>query len=954
MKTMLGMNGSRALLFAGLLALHTAFAPGVHAQTQMNTVRFKNITGDADSEISLYKKYTHLVDFGSNRDSPTPVVNGVRFHSHTVGETYNSTEWKMPNAPQYGWDAKYGWRGAPQQAHDGGSTGFIVSPPGSGMHSLFWDMHYQTNNGELQLTGLTPGVEYDFRFYQRQWSQNNRTYDYAFRPGNVPEVVQRYNPDGQKADVYLAFRYTADSTGVFKMGFTMVPGAEGTLHMYGFSNEEAHSCFLLTPANITMFSADLGVLLVSDDLTVKSMTLHWGAEDGVWDDSVTIAAPGSDGVWSATATPLDATTQYAYRIEVLASDNKTYMSALGTFTTRSGLPDVAMRSATAQNFFNASAEVELTWLGGTTTGILLAYGPVKGGDTIADWTSKNPGFAPVVTNACALGVHTLAMSGLSPNTTYHCRAFAFNAAGTNAAPTILSFDTPNHATWTAGGGVDTHWDQPANWDNGLPTFPGAIANFYHANALVTATNNLTVAAALFNAAGKVVLDLGANKLSAPRVAIGGGITRGGNPVAGYPANGGATVVLSSGTLEENAVINGGNPTFSVGDLAGRGNNTLIITNTGVLKAGVLTVGGPSNGNTLRVYGDNPGGATRLTVHQLWIGGNDNITNVGSNNSGIFERATLTSAFRIVVNAMNDNTVARNKLLLLDSSTATCTSFVMQGDNTAWFDVLVISNSTVTVTGGPILQGGGNTFRIFQDAGRVSRLYATDSIILRMQRSAYNRIVNHGGTLETAETISFQDGNFSVISTNGLVRAKNCEFYSGNNVSNHRLELIGPDALLVVRENCVFHPTRNIDNNGIYINNGLASITNQFYIAGAPTAPERASQLRIAGNTGRLRAGSFVAGSGSRLVFDIPDNGFDETPVRANTTATFDPAVKFVINVDAFTGAQELVRANSGVSGAIPEENFTFNLPRNHVGKVLPIPNTITIKISPVPTLFMVR
>ena len=143
----------------------------------------------------------------------------------------------------------------------------------------------------------------------------------------------------------------------------------------------------------------------------------------------------------------------------------------------------------------------------------------------------------------------------------------------------------------------------------------------------------------------------------------------------------------------------------------------------------------------------------------------------------------------------------------------------------------------------------------------------------------------------------------------------------------------------------------------------------FVYSENPGAP---NSFTVASPSSLLEAGVFLIATGSIIAFEIPAKGFDATPVQISGNAHFDADSRFVIRAADFLGRQTLVEAanillreNSGdthftqgeLTITLPDPSypmFTADLPPNRVAKITLTPQTLEVRISPTPTLFMVR
>jgi hypothetical protein len=178
------------------------------------------ITNDADSEIDPGKTYTHKIDFGSGT---VATVNTVAFDNDFSG-----------NGSFVG------------TGRHGGNN-----PPVTGaVADVFRDMNFNNMNGEIILTGLTPGTWYDVRMYHRSWGNGGtRTQTFLYdvsNDGSTEETVTLNTDDASAVPPGLAAWNTA-----YAMSYTYQAEANGTLnihanahvtnntlHLYGLTNEE--------------------------------------------------------------------------------------------------------------------------------------------------------------------------------------------------------------------------------------------------------------------------------------------------------------------------------------------------------------------------------------------------------------------------------------------------------------------------------------------------------------------------------------------------------------------------------------------------------------------------------------------------------------------------------------------------------------------------------------------
>jgi hypothetical protein len=174
-----------------IASLAAGAAPASFAGAAPGTIRYRPITGDADSGISTEKMYTHTLDPGTG---PLATVNGVPF-------TRITDDTSAYPAANFNYEPS---NGTPDDHNGNSNTGV---PAGSGMADLLQDMIYDGGNPEdgiarVTLSGLIPGVQYDARIYTRRWAGDNRPATVRFNHdgGTVPENQVLINEDDATQD----------------------------------------------------------------------------------------------------------------------------------------------------------------------------------------------------------------------------------------------------------------------------------------------------------------------------------------------------------------------------------------------------------------------------------------------------------------------------------------------------------------------------------------------------------------------------------------------------------------------------------------------------------------------------------------------------------------------------------------------------------------------------------
>ncbi|MCL1909659.1 MAG: hypothetical protein FWG05_01850, partial [Kiritimatiellaeota bacterium] len=141
--------------------------------------------GDSECGISSDKIYTHAVDLGYELNSPPIKINGVTFYSsRSSADTIPGTS--------------FTWSGAPVTAHPtlAANAVYIGSDNTNEIYKLLYDFNYTNNgqNGNFSIGGLTEGMTYEFRFYQRAWEPA------GYGNGKPRVVTLTFRPDAFTAD----------------------------------------------------------------------------------------------------------------------------------------------------------------------------------------------------------------------------------------------------------------------------------------------------------------------------------------------------------------------------------------------------------------------------------------------------------------------------------------------------------------------------------------------------------------------------------------------------------------------------------------------------------------------------------------------------------------------------------------------------------------------------------
>jgi hypothetical protein len=202
-------------------------------------------TGDADSEISSSKSYTHKI--GINRATAYTAINGVTFDSPGSGVLSGGT-WSITGAPN-------GF------TNNGNGTGANNLPASTGSRQLCEEFYYGATNAgatsRITLAALTPGQTYTATFYSVGFGpSNSRQTRITPRDTGIGYLVDQ-NVAGSGNGVIVRYRYNAPGDGVMTFDFADTQGA--TWHHYAFSNEVSPTMIPQSdaPATVAGFSSEL-------------------------------------------------------------------------------------------------------------------------------------------------------------------------------------------------------------------------------------------------------------------------------------------------------------------------------------------------------------------------------------------------------------------------------------------------------------------------------------------------------------------------------------------------------------------------------------------------------------------------------------------------------------------------------------------------------------------------
>ena len=409
----------------------TCFISLIAATAQSNP-QLIPFASDAETGISTSKVYTHAVNFGTA--SGTLAINGVTFINSNSANN----------------NAQIGWRGFPPSAASG-SDQHINTPAGNAIRTLLTSLNYNINNGTMVVTGLTPEILYEIRFYNRSWtgSFNDRLTRLTFKPDDLTSDAYQINADASKIDTILAYRYRASASGELQIVINQL-NSSGTYHLYGFSNEKQ---IQVEPLPVTAigdsFATFNGNVIpngIPAAISVQIKPDNGDNSEPAWQAPGvatlpvlgTFSTPGPV-VFTPPAGTLFPNTTYAFRF-VLDNNTDVVPSMAGTFTTRAATPVIWTQPATNVTSTSASAMAWVDYIGpGMTSGAIveLFWGDNDGEDNAGAWDH-----GPVTIGSThGLGAVAHTLNGLANGTKYFYRHSISNGAESAWATESAEFTT---------------------------------------------------------------------------------------------------------------------------------------------------------------------------------------------------------------------------------------------------------------------------------------------------------------------------------------------------------------------------------------------------------------------------------------------------------------------------------------------------------------------------------
>ncbi len=313
-----------------LFALSAFFVMAEHADNPSPNTKVFAFKGDAQTGVTSTKTYTHALDFATGNFSTltqNAILNGVQFTSTTGTSGSN-------------------FSGLPGTMNNGSTTyASIATPAAEDVYQLLKACNAGTSSGTMKFTGLTPGVCYEARFYNRVWTVNgNRFVDFVASPNGGDEITSEsftFNCDGAKSDRVLAYRYIAGADGTLSLKHT-AQNSTNPLHVYAFTNEEVEEfSVLLYPLgtrvdpSVAVVNAQVALLPADGMATIFWGTTNQGEDSANWEYFTTqpiISTAGEPANVSCLFDNIEYGREYFVWVMATAGEEEAWSSTM-SFTT---------------------------------------------------------------------------------------------------------------------------------------------------------------------------------------------------------------------------------------------------------------------------------------------------------------------------------------------------------------------------------------------------------------------------------------------------------------------------------------------------------------------------------------------------------------------------------------------------------------------------------------------
>jgi alpha-L-rhamnosidase len=303
-------EGVAFVKFENGYAVYTIQSGSYAFKSRSNWSRFA-WTGDADSQISAGKVYTHKVNLHRNESQGT-AINGVLFEND---DNRSGPNWSLIGAPLQ---------------HS--STGYQVTGDSAQLISDF----FYFEPARLELAGLTPANDYVLTCYTRGFGGiGERLVNLTTSADGITTTLDQ-NGYGNGEGCLFRYAYTAPASGQLAVTFEAL-NSDDTWHHYAFSNEAYAPVYLdplpLPDAEVSAYDA-------------LSWTVHGAVAEPSYhvviatNPNMTDPAVDQSGLFdSAFNPPLSHETDYYWQVEVLEGASAVYTSPVWHFRTLPAPPE---------------------------------------------------------------------------------------------------------------------------------------------------------------------------------------------------------------------------------------------------------------------------------------------------------------------------------------------------------------------------------------------------------------------------------------------------------------------------------------------------------------------------------------------------------------------------------------------------------------------------------------
>jgi lysophospholipase L1-like esterase len=270
--------------------------------------------------------------------------------------------------------------------------------------------------------------------------------------GQLSQVVN-LNGLSQGANTGLFLRMSSDGNNgyLFTPDFSASTTDSGHQQLFIFKRVGgSYTLINETSIGLTWSNGDVAILKAE----VSGTTLRWkvwksiGTEPGSWTFSTTdssVSAAGYVGLYEGSNTSTTAGS--------ISAIDDLYWGTVGSAFTSA--PTLTVQSATSLSTNSATLNGTITATGGVTSTIEgFNYGTTTAYGSVASSTGSFAG-----------GSFSQAVSGLSPNTTYHYQAFATNSAGTGTSSDQTFTTSAATVFYSDNFDADTVGALPSGWSN---------------------------------------------------------------------------------------------------------------------------------------------------------------------------------------------------------------------------------------------------------------------------------------------------------------------------------------------------------------------------------------------------------------------------------------------------------------------------------------------------------